>query len=123
MLRGRPSIFRDGTPEALAGFGLVGAFEPFGGYSYVAGAMAGELHLSPAGVPGTLASASAPAPGLCADLILADRVSDLYEALDAVRSRVQKSWACPHPREKRTRARRVLQPPATKRGDPRPTRS
>ncbi|HKH11087.1 MAG TPA: urease accessory protein UreD, partial [Rubrobacter sp.] len=106
-LRGRTTIFRDGIPEAIDGFDLAGASEPFGGYSYVAGAhvlapddlgpLAEELHLSLACVPGTLASASAPAPGLCVVRILADRAPELYRALNGVRCLVRKSLGLPAP--------------------------
>ncbi len=95
-LRGRTRIWRNGLPEVADGFDLAGGGELFGGYSYVAAAyvsapkdvepLAEELHGSLSRLPGTLASASAPASGLCAVRVLAARARPLYEALNGFRS-------------------------------------
>ena len=106
-LRGMMRIFRDGKPEATDGFDLTGASEHFGGYSCAAGVhvvapedlgpLAEELHHSLAGVPGALASASASAPGLCAVRVLAASATELYGALNGVRSIVRERLGLPTP--------------------------
>ena len=106
-LRGMTRIFRDGKPEATDGFDLTGASEHFGGYSCAAGVhvvapedlgpLAEELHHSLAGVPGALASASALAPGLCAVRVLAASATELYGALNGVRSIVRERLGLPTP--------------------------
>lgn len=104
-LRARTSILRDGAPEATDGLDLAGGDEPFGGYSYTAaahvlapwdlGPLAEELHDFLAGLPGALASASAPAPGLCAARILTAGAPELYAALNGVRTLVRGSFGLP----------------------------
>lgn len=106
-LRGRTTILRNDCPEAIDGFDLAGVSEPFGGYSYAAGAyvlapqdlnpLAEELHLSLCGVPGALASASAPDPGLCAVRILTNGAPELYAALNAVRELTRSALSLPAP--------------------------
>lgn len=94
-LRAMTRIRRDGLPEATDGFDLTGGAESFGGYSYIASAyvsapqdlapLAEELHDFLSRLPGTLASASAPASGLCAVRVLAAGARPLYEALNGFR--------------------------------------
>ena len=74
-LRSRMEIHRGDIPEAIDGFDLPGGSEPFGGYSYSAtayalaprdlGPLAENVHLRLGGMVCALASASAPASGLC----------------------------------------------------------
>jgi len=95
-LSSRTLLLRDGTPEAIDGLELEGGGEAFGGYSYLAtvyvvapGELAGlaeELHGFLATLPGALASASTPAPGVVAARILAGDGPVLYRALNGVRA-------------------------------------
>ena len=104
-LRARTSIFRDGKPEAIDGLDLAGGDERFGGYSYTAvvyvlspedlGPLSEQLHGLLADAPGTLASASAPAPGLCAARVLTTGAPELYRALNGVRTLVRGSLKFP----------------------------
>ena len=106
-LRARTSIFREGVPEAIDGFDLSRGHEHFGGYSYTAtayvlgpvdlGPLADDLHDLLSGLPGTLASASAPSPGLCAVRILTTGAPVLYKALNGVRTLVRESFGLPDP--------------------------
>ncbi|CAA9382302.1 MAG: hypothetical protein AVDCRST_MAG03-33 [uncultured Rubrobacteraceae bacterium] len=59
------------------------------------GPLAEDLHDLLAGLPGALASASVPSPGLCAVRILIDRASALYRALNDVRSLVRTGSGLP----------------------------
>lgn len=106
-LRARTLVLRDRVPEMMDGLDLGGGGERFGGYSYTAavyvlapgdlGPLAEELHGLLAGLSGALASASAPAPGLCAVRILTTGAPDLYRALNGVRALVRKSLGLPAP--------------------------
>ncbi len=106
-LRARTGISRDGRTEAMDGLDLAGGDERFGGYSYTAavyilaagdlGPLAEELHDLLAGLSGALASASAPAPGLCVARILTDGAPELYRALNGVRALVRESFGFPAP--------------------------
>lgn len=94
-LRAMTRIRRNGLPEATDGFELAGGRECFGGYSYIAAAyvsaprdlapLAEELHGYLCRLPGTLASASAPTPGMCAVRVLATGARPLYGALNGFR--------------------------------------
>lgn len=94
-LHSRTKIFRDGLSEIVDGFDLSGGAEHFGGYSYVAaayvlapkdlGPLADELHELLTIVPDTLASASAPSPGLCAVRALTTDAHALYRILNRTR--------------------------------------
>lgn len=98
-LSARTRIFRDNLPEVVDGFVLCAGGEPFGGYSYVGTAyvlaprdlvpLAERLHGALSGLPHVLASASAPALGLCAVRILARDAAALYRALNAFRGTVR----------------------------------
>ncbi len=109
-LRARTSILREGVPEVVDGLDLAGGDELFGGYSYTAaayvlaardlGPLAGKLHDFLAGLSGTLASASAPAPGLCAARVLTSGAPELYRALNGVRTLVRNSFDLPAPARK-----------------------
>lgn len=106
-LRGTTKIYREGLPEVADGFALADSPEPFGGYSYVAAAyvlapkdlepLAEELHGSLLRVPGALASASAPAAGLCVVRILTHGAHALYEALNGLRALARKRLGLPVP--------------------------
>ncbi len=106
-LRARTTILRDGAPEAADGLDLAGGDEPFGGYSYVAaayvlaptdlGSLADILHDSVAGTAGALASASAPAPDLCAVRILARDAPTLYGLLNRTRRLARDFLGLPAP--------------------------
>ena len=95
-LSGRTRILRGGEPEVVEGFDLSGGGEPFGGFPYLGtvyasapgniGALAEELHGLLGGLPGTVASASAPAPNVCAARVLARGAPVLYRALNGVRA-------------------------------------
>ncbi len=95
-LSARMRIFRENLPEVVDGFGLYAGGEPFGGYSYVGAAyvlapqdlepLAEKLHGALPRTPRVLASASAPAPRLCAVRILARDATALYRALNAFRT-------------------------------------
>jgi urease accessory protein len=94
-LRSRTRISRDGLPEVIDGFDLTGGAERFSGYSYAAaayvlapkelGPLADELHDLLSGIPRTLASASAPSPGLCAIRALTTDAHALYRILNQSR--------------------------------------
>lgn len=104
-LRARTNVYRDDVPEVGDGLDLAGGDEPFGGYSYTAaayalaardlGPLAEELHDLLSGFPGALASASAPAPGLCAVRVLTNKAPKLYGALNGVRALVRGSFGMP----------------------------
>lgn len=104
-LRARTLILRDRVPEVMDGLDLGGGEERFGGYSYTAAVyvlaardltpLAEKLHGLLAGLSGSLASASAPAPGLCAARILTTGAPDLYRALNGVRALVRESLGLP----------------------------
>ena len=104
-LRARTLIQRDGVPEVMDGLDLGGGNERFGGYSYTAAVyilaardltpLAEQLHTLLAGPPGALASASVPAPGLCAARILTTGAPDLYKTLNIVRTLVRDSFGLP----------------------------
>lgn len=106
-LRAMTRIRRNGLPEATDGFDLTGGTENFGGYSYVASAyvsaprdlapLAEELHGHLSRLHGTLASASAPAPGLCAVRVLATGSRSLYTALNGFRDLSRKYLGMPAP--------------------------
>ena len=106
-LRARTSVFRRGVPEAVDGLDLAGWDEPFGGYSYTTaayvvaprdlGPLVEKFHDSLAGFPGALASASAPAPGLCAVRVLTAGAPGLYGALNGVRTLVRRSFGLAAP--------------------------
>ena len=95
-LSGRTRVERGGIPELVEGFDLSGGGEPFGGYPYMGTvyasaprgleALAEELHGLLAGLPGALASASAPAPNLCVARVLAQGAPALYRALNGARA-------------------------------------
>lgn len=95
-LSARTRILRNGAPLAIDGLDLPGGGEPFQGLSYL-----GTLHVIAAGrldalaqalaaavcaVPGVLASASAPAPGLCTARVLCARAPALLSVLRAWRA-------------------------------------
>lgn len=92
---GRTKIFRDGLPEVVDGLDLTGGAERFGGFSYSAaayivapkelGPLAERLHDLLAGIPGALASASAPSFGLCAVRALTADAHALYRVLNRSR--------------------------------------
>lgn len=84
---------RGGVPEVLDAFRLIGSGEdePFGGYSYVASdrdltPLAEQIHDAFARERGPLASASVPAPGICAIRILTDDATALYALLNRSRA-------------------------------------
>lgn len=93
---GRTRIFREGLPEVVDGLELRAGGEPFGGYSYLGTAyvlapqnlepLAEELHMASSGTSRVLASASAPAPRLCAVRILARDATALYRTLNGCRA-------------------------------------
>ena len=95
-LRAKTRIDRDGVAQLVEGFDLPGGGEPFGGYPYLAtvyasapedlGPLAEELHGLLVGLPGVLASASAPAPNLCVARVLAQSAPALYRALNGARA-------------------------------------
>lgn len=97
-------------PEVIDGLDLAGGDGRFGGYSYTAaayvvaprdlGPLAEGLHDFLAGFPGALASASAPAPGLCAARVLTAGAPELYSALNGVRGLTRKSFDLPAPARK-----------------------
>jgi len=99
-LRAMTRVWRNGLPKATDGFDFTGGAEHFGGYSYVAAAyvsaprdlapLAEELHGYLCRLPGTLASASAPTPGLCAVRVLATGARPLYGALNGFRDLCRK---------------------------------
>ena len=88
----RTRIYRGTLPEVVDGFDLRAGGEPFGGYSYLGAAhvlaprslepLADNLHATLSGLPGLLASASAPAPRLCLARILARNATTVYRALN-----------------------------------------
>ena len=92
----RMRIFRENLPEIVDGLELCAGGEPFGGYSYVVAAyvlaprdlapLADKLHGALSATPHALASASAPAPSLCASRVLARDATALYRALNAFRT-------------------------------------
>lgn len=96
-LHNRTTILRDGAEIAIDAFHLPGdaGHEPFGGYSYLASAyvtapadlapLAERVHDALVRTPGTLASASAPAPDLCVVRILTHDATALYTSLNHVR--------------------------------------
>lgn len=94
-------------PKAIDGLDLSGGREHFGGYSYTAaayvlgpgdlGPLADGLHDFLSGLPGTLASASAPSPGLCAVRILTAGAPVLYKALNGVRTILRDYFGLPGP--------------------------
>ena len=98
-LSARMYIFKENLPEVVDGFELCAGSEPFGGYSYVGAVyvlapwdmepLAEKLHGALSGTPRVLASASAPAPRLCAVWILAREATALYRALNAFRTVVR----------------------------------
>ncbi|HET7480110.1 MAG TPA: urease accessory protein UreD, partial [Rubrobacteraceae bacterium] len=106
-LHGRTAIFRDAVPEAIDGFELIAGGEPFGGYAYMAaayiskpeplGALADELHASLGGMPGTLASASAPSPHLCVVRVLTHSARYLYRLLNLTRHTAREFLKLPAP--------------------------
>ncbi len=106
-LRARTSILREDVPEVIDGLDLDGGEERFGGYSYTAavyvlaardlGPLGEELHGFLAGLSGALASASVPAPGLCAVRVLTTGAPGLYRALNGVRALVRGSFGLPAP--------------------------
>jgi urease accessory protein len=89
---------RDGRPEVVDGFDLrgEGGGEPFGGYSYLGAAyvlaprslepLAEKLHAALSRMPRALASASAPASGVCTVRVLTSDATALYRALNACRA-------------------------------------
>lgn len=95
-LLSRTRIFRGTLPEVVDGFCLRAGGEPFGGYSYLGAAyvlaprtlepLADDLHAALSGLPGLLASASAPTPRLCVARILARDATTLYRALNRCRA-------------------------------------
>jgi urease accessory protein len=99
-LSARTRITRDGLPLILEGFDLSGG-EPFAGYDYTATIyacaprsltdLAENLHSTLGGLPGTLASASAPELGLCTARILARGAPALYRAVNASRRVIRHS--------------------------------
>ncbi len=99
-LRARTTILRNDAPEAIDGLDLTGDQEHFGGHSYAAAAhilapqdltpLAENLHDRLTTIPGTLASASAPAHGLCTIRILAHNATWMYRALNDVRASARK---------------------------------
>jgi urease accessory protein len=106
-LRARTSIFRDDVPEVVDGFDLAGGSEHFGGYPYVAAAyivspeplafLADRLHDSLSPQAGSLASANAPAPNLCAVRILAHDAPALYGILNRSRRLAREFLGLPPP--------------------------
>jgi urease accessory protein len=106
-LCGRTRVTRKGVPQVADGFELVGGTESLGGYSYSAtayvlapvdlGTLTEELHIFLSCMPGTLASASAPASGLCAARILAEGADALYGALNGVRTLARATLDLPAP--------------------------
>lgn len=93
-LSSRTRIFREGVPQVMDGFELTGGEEPFGGYSYMGSfyvltpvalsPLADRLHEALGG-SASLASATAPADGLCAARIFSDKAQEIYRSLNACR--------------------------------------
>ncbi len=109
-LRARTTISRDGVPEIVDGFDLVGHHEHFGGHSYAAavyvvspgplGPLADALHDAFDGHPDALASASAPTPNICAVRILTRDAPTLYRLLNCLRDSAREFLGLPAaPRE------------------------
>ncbi len=106
-LSNRTRISRDGVPEVVDGFELLGGGEPFAGYSYtgtifVCGpggfeALAGRVHTLLSGLTGVLASSSAPSPRLCVTRVLAHRSPALYRALNGSRRVIREHIGLPEP--------------------------
>lgn len=106
-LSGRTRVDRCSVPELAEGFDLPGGGEPFGGSPYLAtvyvsapddlGPLAEELHGLLFGLPGALASASAPAPNLCVARVLARGAPALYRALNGVRATARGFLGLPPP--------------------------
>jgi urease accessory protein len=102
-------ITRAGDPEVLDGFDLrvEPGGEPFGGYSYLAGLyvlaprdlspLAEEMHALLTYSPHLLASASAPAFGLCVARLLAHDAPALYRGLNACRAAARSALGLPRP--------------------------
>lgn len=109
-LRNKTRVDRGGVAELVEGFDLSGGGEPFGGYPYLAtvyasapgdlGPLAEELHGRLVGIPGALASASAPAPNLCVARVLAESAPSLYRALDTSRALTRGFLGKPKPPRK-----------------------
>jgi urease accessory protein len=106
-LAGTTRIFREDFPEVVDGFEIPGGGEPFGGYSYLGSLyvrapvdlsfLAEELHASLSGSHRLFASASVPAPRLCAVRALAQDSTALYRALNGGRAEARKLLALPPP--------------------------
>lgn len=107
-LSARTRASREGVPQALDGFDLAGgASEPFGGSSYCGtllvlapgdlASLADALHRTLSEVPRTLASASAPAPGVCGARVLARDAPALYRCANAARRSVRQALGLPAP--------------------------
>ena len=106
-LRGRTKIFRGGLPEVVDGLDLTRGTEPFGGFSYLGSAyvlapvdlaaLAEDLHDYLSGIPGALASASAPSAGLCALRALTADAHALYRVLDESRDLARRVLKLPVP--------------------------
>lgn len=95
-LSSRTRIFRGSLSEVVDGLDLRAGGEPFGGYSYLGAVyvlaprslepLADNLHAALSGLPGLLASASAPTPRLCTARILVRDAATLYRALNGCRA-------------------------------------
>jgi urease accessory protein len=106
-LSSRLRVFREGYPEVVDGFEIPGGGEPFGGYPYLGSLyvlasvdlspLAEALHASLCGSRSLFASASVPAPRLCAVRILGQDSTSLYRALNGSRARIRESLALPSP--------------------------
>ena len=106
-LSGRTRVKRGGVPELVEGFDLSGGGEPFGGFPYLGTVYASatgdlrplteEMHGLLVGLPGVLASASAPAPNLCVARVLARGAPALYRALNGMRAAARGFLGLPPP--------------------------
>lgn len=106
-LSSRTRILRDGAPLAIDGLDLPGGGEPFDGHSYLGtvhvvapdglGSLARELAAALDRVPEALASASAPAEGLCTVRILCARAPALHAVLRTCREAARRALGFPAP--------------------------
>ena len=103
----RTRVFREGAPEVVDGFKLSGGGEPFGGYSYLGAlylvspenlsSLAEKLHSSVSSIPGSLSSASVPAPSLCVVRALTRDAPTLYRTLNECRATARSLLGFPAP--------------------------
>lgn len=105
-LSSRARLQVGGKPWISDGLELAGGAEAFGGYSYMGtaliqapsrmGTLADDLHESlQQAQTGKLASASAPAPGLCTARVLCADAESLYRALNLIREMARAHLSLP----------------------------